>query len=58
MNTLDCFLSGFTWWRRFRGGHWEQWHIDYPVCSTLWFSRPHGGTPPGGRCRPVCEDYP
>lgn len=23
MHTLDCFLCGFKWWRRLRGGVWR-----------------------------------
>ncbi len=60
---LDCTpLPEFQLYRRLRGGHWEQWHIDHPVCSTLWLKETPcnvtAGTRPGlGRGNPICEDW-
>lgn len=53
----------FRWYRRWAGGHWERWYVDYPVCGDYWF-RTDGcylkrETRPG-LCRVLhkCEDYP
>jgi len=54
---LDYFFSNFRWYRRLRGGHWEKWYIDYPICSTIWFYQKHGERPGLGRGTPICEDW-
>lgn len=53
------------WARRYIGGRWECWYLDYPVCSMYWYqwdSRSGGGVlgyrrPPLGRGTPIVEDY-
>jgi hypothetical protein len=63
---LDVLLGNFCnqrWYRRWQGGHWEQWIIDAPVADTLWLdylacTRDTGGRPPGGRGTPTCETWP
>lgn len=53
-------------WRRFRGGHWEQWYIDVPVAAPVWVASDecHKGIemamlrPLGAFGTPVCEDWP
>ena len=57
MVRFDWIFDRWQWWRRWRGGHWERWIIDYPVCSELWMQRPHGGRPGLGRGTPTCEDW-
>ena len=54
---MDHLLSGFRWYRRLRGGHWERWWVDPPVACDLWLQNPHGHRP--GMCHgtPVCEEY-
>lgn len=54
----EVFLSGYQWYRRWRGGHWERWYIDHPVCADIWFRNwPHGKRPGLGRGRPICEEW-
>lgn len=54
---LDHLFARFRWFRRMRGGHWEQWWIDMPVCSTLWLRREHGTRPGLGVYPDACEDH-
>lgn len=58
---LDDLLSRYRWYRRWRGGHWECWYIDHPVCASVWFHNWEGfgndGRPLGGRGTPLIEDY-
>lgn len=59
---LDIIFDRFAWWRRLRGGHWEQWWIDVPVASDVWMrvdgcSLENGYRPEGGYGRPRCEDW-
>lgn len=28
------------WFRRWVGGRWERWLLDFPVCDTIWFHLP------------------
>lgn len=30
-------LSNWKFYRRIKGGKWEQWYVDHPVCSLMWF---------------------
>jgi hypothetical protein len=54
---LNHFLSKFQMYRRWIGGHWEAWWIDFPICSTIWIYCNHGYKP-GGICSlEHCEDY-
>lgn len=56
-------LSKFRFYRKWWGGHWELWWVDFPVCSEVWHDlnqcsleakkRPYGLL----RGTPVCEDY-
>lgn len=34
---VKCELSHFRWYRKLVGGNWEQWRVDHPVCSHVWF---------------------
>lgn len=45
-------LSGFRWYRRTIGGHWEFWTA---FGYGSWISRPHGTVLLGHD--PRCEDY-
>lgn len=29
-------LTNYRWYRRWRGGHWERWYVDHPICSDIW----------------------
>lgn len=50
-------LSDYRWFRRWVGGHWERWWIDY-VHSDIWHHRPHGGRPCSiARGTPTCEEW-
>ncbi len=61
MNHLgDWLFSGLRWYRRLRGGHWERWHMEYPVCGRIWIrveacSQDGGSRPYLGRGTPTCE---
>lgn len=65
---LDALLDRFRWYRRARGGHWEKWIVDVPVCADVWHRRtvcylePDAGGwfgRPNEGCRgtPTCEDH-
>ena len=54
---FDMLFSGFKWYRKIRGGHWEKWYIGEPVCSTVWINNSHGERPIGAGCLEDCEDY-
>ena len=59
----DVLFSRFRWWRKHRGGHWERWYIDHPVCSSVWLHvdrcTERSGNRPDGLCRgtPECEQH-
>jgi hypothetical protein len=59
---LGCFFANRRWYRRWQGGHWEQWYIE--VCwSDLWLdfqecTRVTGERPGTGRGTPICEHHP
>lgn len=56
-------LWKFRFYRRWWGGHWELWWVDFPVCSEIWHDvkkctietkkRPNGLL----RGTPVCEEH-
>ena len=52
-------LSNRQWYRRWYGGRWERWNVDYPVCSLIWHWDCVEGERPGPLCRgrPTVEDY-
>jgi len=58
------YLSHYAWVRRWYGGHWERWYVDFPVCSTMWFPVERCSYPDGLlafpllKGSPTCEDYP
>lgn len=54
---LDSFLSGFRWYRRLRGGHWERFYVYPPVSSLVWTQREHGERPFGEGAAEDCEEY-
>ncbi len=54
---LDHLLARFRWYRRMRGGHWEQWWIDMPIAATVIMQNSHGTRPGLGVVRDWCEDY-
>jgi hypothetical protein len=61
---LDIFFSWLWIWRRLRGGHWECWQVDHPVCGETWERTTRDecyrltGKHPGGLIRgnPYCEE--
>jgi hypothetical protein len=54
---IDFFFSGFRWYRKLQGGHWEQWWIDDPVCSALWIHNLNGTRPALAVNLLAAEDY-
>lgn len=60
------FLAEYKWFRRWHGGHWEQWYEDVPITDTAWFHVRKCSigtvllTRPSTLCRgtPTCEDHP
>lgn len=57
-----AILGDFQWYRRWYGGVWELWWVDYPVCTAVWHDVPEPtgrGPRPTPLCRgtPVVEDY-
>ena len=43
---ISLFLfSGFRWYRKLHGGEWQQWFMDIPVCSNMWFHNLNGTRP-------------
>ena len=36
---INYNFSEYQCCRKFVGGRWELWYIDYPVCSELWFCK-------------------
>jgi hypothetical protein len=60
---LDYLFDRFARYRRWRGGHWERWWLDFPVASFQWertlgCTRETGQYVPLSRGTPVCEDWP
>lgn len=33
-------VANFKWYRKRKGGRWEQWIRDYPMCDTKWYKVP------------------
>jgi hypothetical protein len=64
-STIVLFLGieRFRWYRKWIGGHWEFWYIDFPVTAEIWFHLPECSTAtknrPSSLARggPICEDY-
>ena len=60
MGFLDSLLRGFRWYRRWRGGYWEEWWIEV-THSAIWFHNEYfterGERPPCGRGGGYVEDY-
>ncbi len=62
---LHPWLSEFRWFRRWVGGRWECWVMDWPFTGTKWFLRePFNPVSPENMrpcdlCRgtPTVEDY-
>lgn len=58
------WLCNFRWFRKWIGGHWEQWWLDVPFTESVWFltnhTSPTSHIRPHPLCRgtPRCEDYP
>jgi hypothetical protein len=65
LNFIENILSlyKFKCYRKWKGGHWEKWIIDFPFCSNIWLQvdrcikKPGVERPPLGRSIPTCEDY-
>jgi hypothetical protein len=61
MTWRDDLLGRFGWYRRWRGGRWEGWYLDFPVVGVCWFRNPdwawNDGRPPLGRGTPRVETY-
>ena len=57
LRLADCLFAEFRWYRWLRGGHWERWYIDYPVCSAMWLQQAHGVRPGLGQGTPACEQW-
>lgn len=64
----DGFFCNRQYWRRLRGGHWEQWHVDRFGVYQVWFPLPYCSRSPydgserfrpdhSCRGRPVCEEW-
>lgn len=59
---FDALLDRCPLWRRIRGGHWERWYVDHPVCGLVWHRVDVCSIAmqrrPNGLCRgtPICED--
>jgi len=54
---IDYFFSGFRWYRKLQGGEWQQWFIDIPVCSNMWFHNLNGKRPALAVGLLAIEDY-
>jgi hypothetical protein len=56
---LDYLFDRFRWYRRWIGGRWERWYLDYPVHGEMWERRnsEESGPPPLARGGAVVEDY-
>lgn len=54
-------FSRYAWYRRWCGGHWEEWAND-ATKTEMWFlmdacSRPTDYRPPCCFGSPICEDH-
>jgi hypothetical protein len=63
---VEYLFSGFVWYRRFHGGHWELWWNDLtksemwmpvPECTQLEHNVVRSIRPPCCYGTPRCEDY-
>lgn len=59
--------SGWRWYRKWIGGHWERWYLDTPMNTMHWFHHAYcreecvtwyDGRPGLGRGTPMCEEWP
>lgn len=57
MIVFDLLFSGFKWYRKLVGGHWEKWWVHEPVCDYVWIKNDHGKRPIGVGSLEACEDY-
>ena len=59
----DAFFSNYRLYRSIAGGHWEQWYVEAPVHSVIWFRikectcGDRGKIHANVRCNPVCEVF-
>lgn len=37
--------------QRLRGGRYELWYVDFPICDTIWHHTTTPNKPPNGICR-------
>lgn len=55
---IDHILSNYQWYRKLKGGRWEQWYIGYHVYETLWLNTEENDCALGCTCtRLSVEDY-
>lgn len=54
---IEHLFARFRWYRRWRGGHWEQRWIGPPVASTVWMQNRHDN-PVWFSMLDACEDHP
>jgi hypothetical protein len=61
---LDRWFSGFHWYRKWCGGHWEKWYVALADCEG-WLQTDRcfhdGAKRPSPLCLGaplVCETYP
>lgn len=62
MSILDHYLSAYVWWRRWRRGHWESWHMAESPSKVRWVRVKDCSKTTGFRLGhfllgPICEDY-
>lgn len=56
-------LYKYQFYRKWWGGHWELWWVDFPICSEIWHDVEKSSTETGERPypllrgTPVCEQY-
>ena len=61
---LRLYFSGFKWFRKWHGGHWERWYIALPINSFCWifqeegcFNNNHNRKPELAYGMPKCETW-
>jgi hypothetical protein len=55
-------LRRYRWYRRWHGGRWELWYVDFPICEPIWHEIEDRQLREGyrpGLCRgtPAIEDW-